>query len=191
MTWGDPPTDLRSDTTSTYQVSSTYLWPPNWHWLKSTRELQEDHYGVNFREMDGEVRADYVTWNATALTAELGEFLNEVGWKPWAKGRGWVNREEAVGELVDVAHFLGNLLCALGVSDEEWEKRYQDKQQVNRDRMESGTYDGRSTKCGCGRALDDLRATTAQVPIKQRDGSVEPELRDGKQCVCGKFHEDP
>lgn len=184
MTWGDPPTGVRSDTTSTtYQTSSRYVWPPNWHWLKSTQELQEDHYGVNFREMEGEALADYITWNVTALTAELGEFLNEVDWKPWVTTRGAVHREEAVGELVDVAHFLGNLLCALKVSDEEWERRYQEKQQVNRDRMASGTYDGRSTKCQCGRALDDKSSNTVNF------GG--PGAPDYSFCVCGKVNDLP
>lgn len=93
--------------------------------------------------------------NYTALVVELSEFLGEVGWKDWATPRGWVNREAAVGELVDVGHFLANILCALGVTDEEWQARYQDKQEVNRQRQRDG-YDGVTGKCArCRRSFDD------------------------------------
>ena len=89
--------------------------------------------------------------------------MQEVGWKPWATPRGWVNRDAAVGELVDVAHFLANLLCALDVSDSEWEYLYRAKQEVNRQRMRSGTYDGVSGKCPrCFRAYDS--PTTSCTP---------------------------
>lgn len=126
-----------------------------WKWLESTKELQESHFGVVY-PIEGEQLANYVTWNHSALVQEAGELLAEFGWKPWAKGRGWVNRELALKEAVDVGHFLANILAAIGVTDEEWTAAYQAKQQVNRDRMTSGTYDGVSTKCpGCKRAYDD------------------------------------
>lgn len=135
---------------------------PTWDWLRSTYRLQSEHFGVplaedgsGIREGDGETLANYVTWNATALNVELGEALTEVGWKPWSEPRGWVNRDKFVGELVDVGHFLANLLVAVGVTDEEWASRYQQKQQVNRERQARG-YDTRVEKCpACGRAYDD------------------------------------
>lgn len=97
-----------------------------------------------------------MTANHTAAVVELSEFMQEVGWKEWATPRGWVNRDAALGELVDVGHFLANLLCALDVSDAEWEHAYRAKQDVNRRRMRSGTYDGVSGKCpSCRRAYDD------------------------------------
>jgi hypothetical protein len=130
-----------------------------WRWLESTRRLQEESFGVDYarfaKEAPNPELADYLTWNVTALVAELGEFLQEVGWKPWTTRRGWVYRERAVKELVDVAHFLANLICALGVTDDEWEQRYRLKQEVNAQRQAHG-YDGVTGKCeGCKRALDD------------------------------------
>lgn len=130
-----------------------------WKWLESTKELQEKSFGFTLPLDEGDALADYVTWNHSALVQEAGEMLAEFGWKPWAVNRGWVNRQLALKEAVDVGHFLANILAAIGVTDEEWEAAYQAKQQVNRDRMASGTYDGVSTKCpGCKRAYEDTVA---------------------------------
>jgi len=128
----------------------------DWRWLESTRELQEEAYGKTFHgHVDPDEFADAIVMNHSALVVELGEFMNEVGWKDWSTPRGWVNRDAAVGELVDVAHFLANLLVRLNVTDDEWEQRYQAKQDVNRNRQRSG-YDTRVHKCpSCGRAYDD------------------------------------
>lgn len=130
--------------------------PENWEWLKSTKELQEQAFGFKLPIPEGPELVDYVIWNHSALVAEASEMLDEFRWKPWAKGRGTVNRELALKEAVDVGHFLANILVSIGVTDEEWQAAYQAKQQVNRDRMASGTYDGVSSKCSlCKRALDD------------------------------------
>lgn len=128
-------------------------WP--WTWLASTHDLQQKFFGVRF-PLEGEELANYVMWNHSALVVEASELLAEFGWKPWSQPRGWVNREAALGEAVDVAHFLGNILCAIGVTDEEWVAAYQRKQEVNRQRQRGG-YDARAGKCrGCGRAYDDV-----------------------------------
>lgn len=130
----------------------------NWNWLASTRVLQEEAFGRDFTNQDPDEFADAIVMNHSALVVELGEFMNEVGWKDWSTPRGWVNRDAAIGELVDVGHFLANLLIRLDVTDEEWELRYRAKQEVNRNRQRSG-YDTRSTKCKCGRAFDDPGVT--------------------------------
>lgn len=125
-----------------------------WKWLRSTVDLQTEAFGVEY-PLTGEVLADYVRTNVTAIVAELGEALKEIGWKPWSTGQGYLYREAFLGELVDVGHFLANLLVAVGITDEEWEAAYQRKQQVNRERQAAG-YDTRAEKCpGCGRAYDD------------------------------------
>lgn len=109
-----------------------------------------------------------MTSNYAALTVELAEFMQEVGWKDWSSPRGWVNRRQAVGELVDAGHFLANLLCALDVTDAEWEEAYRAKQEVNRQRQRDG-YDSSATKCPvCRRSYDDAdvgcTAATASDP---------------------------
>lgn len=138
-----------------------FLDEDDWSWLNSTRQLQRRVYKINYDLMKGDALADYVTWNALALQDEVHEFLQEVQWKNWAKNRGQVNREEAVGELIDVAHFLGNLLVVLGVSDEEYEARYREKQARNAKRQEApGGYDSIAKKCPhCKRELDKEGAT--------------------------------
>lgn len=126
-----------------------------WGWLNSTRRLQEEAFGKDFSKFDPDDFADAVVMNHSALVVELGEFMQEVGWKDWATPRGWVNREAAVGELVDAAHFLANILVRLDVTDEEWERRYRAKQEVNRRRQANG-YTGRNKCPGCYRSYDDV-----------------------------------
>lgn len=128
----------------------------DWKWLASTRTLQEDYFGRDFSSENPDEFADAIVMNYTALVKELSEFMDEVGWKDWATPRGWVNRDAAVGELVDVGHFLANLLIRLRVTDDEWERRYREKQEINRNRQRSGNYDGVSDKCAtCHRSYDD------------------------------------
>lgn len=149
-----------------------------WRWLASTRELQERFFKADFSimETDPDHFADAIVWNHTALVVELGEFMNEVGWKTWSVPRGWVNREAAIGELVDAGHFMANMLTYLGVDDDEWERRYRAKQEVNRQRQRDG-YDARSRKCpGCHRAYDDpgVECTDQRVLAGVHDDAREP-----------------
>lgn len=119
-----------------------------WRWLESTRELQAKHYKDGDPWLlEGDARADFITWNMAALLVEVGEFSREVGWKPWAADRGWT-KAAALDELVDVGHFLGNLLAALQVTDGEWESAYRRKQRINRDRMLAGDYLATGTQEG-------------------------------------------
>lgn len=141
-----------------------------WRWLQSTLDLQMKSFGYDF-PMTGEELGDFVRTNITALVAELGEALKEIGWKPWSVGQGYVNREAYLGELVDAGHFLANLLVAVGITDEEWEAAYQRKQQVNRERQAAG-YDTRAAKCpACGRAYDDA-ATQCNPEQPSDDASL-------------------
>jgi dUTPase len=118
--------------------------------------LQHEAFGRELPIHDPDELADYVVMNHTSAVCELTEFMDEVGWKDWISPRGWVNRTQAVGELVDAVHFIANLACALGVTDEEWERRYRAKQDKNRLRKQT-SYDGVSNKClRCKRALDDV-----------------------------------
>jgi hypothetical protein len=129
--------------------------PTEWRWLASTRVLQREAYGDDEWPKEGEALADSAMVNMFSLMKELTEAGDEIGWKTWITNRGWVNRDAYVGELVDVAHFLANLLVAVGVTDDEWEERYRAKQDVNLRRQRRG-YDGVSEKCPrCGRSYDD------------------------------------
>ena len=87
----------------------------DWHWLEEQRKLQIGSYGTDPQSLVGTERADYWTMMMYALEDEVHEFGREILWKAWAKNRGHIkNRNAALGELVDVAFFLGNLILTLG-----------------------------------------------------------------------------
>ena len=73
-----------------------------------------------------------------ALVELAGEVPREFAWKFWAHDEPFINREKLLDELVDVGHFLANMLDAIGVTDAEWEAAYQAKQAENRRRQKDG-----------------------------------------------------
>jgi hypothetical protein len=130
-----------------------------WRWLESTKELQRIAFGWDWEKIHAEDRypetlAQSFLENAFSAVVEIAELSDEFGWKPWAKPRGWVNREAALTEVVDIQHFLANVLVSIGVTDEEYETAYRRKQEENRRRQRDG-YDGTSEKCPvCRRAAE-------------------------------------
>lgn len=127
--------------------------------------LQTETFGIELDEMNVQERVDYIKENVLAMTDELHELLAETSWKPWAKSV-FLNEEKAFSELVDVWHFMMNIMLAITPNveasqlAEELTKSYFKKREVNVQRQEDG-YDGVSTKCPeCNRALDDTEAVT-------------------------------
>jgi hypothetical protein len=121
-----------------------------WLWLESTHDLQTTTYGYDFSEMGIEDLAKYVTWNVFAAHQELAEAAVEFSWAPWATDEPFVNRERLRDELIDVLHFVGNILVALEVSDEELAAAYAAKQDLNRRRAASRAYSKRKGGLGDG-----------------------------------------
>lgn len=133
-------------------------------WLQMQRKLQIQAFDKDPALLEGDERATFMTWNSAALVFELGEAMDEVGWKPWATSR-HMNREAFIAEMVDLLHFAGNLLlCAAQVYDSGWVdvkglaeevwQAYEAKHEVNLKRQEDG-YDGVAGKCPkCHRELD-------------------------------------
>lgn len=118
------------------------------------RRLQEDSYGFNFDTMTEEERVLFAKDQILALLDEGHEALAEIGWKPWATSR-HMNRDAFVAELVDVWHFLMNLLLSARVTPHEFFSLYVAKNEKNAKRQREG-YDGVSSKCpACKRAYDD------------------------------------
>lgn len=117
----------------------------NWRWLESTRELQEETYGYHYPSMyhDPALLSKHLDWNQTAAVQELAELREEFSWKPWATDAPFVNKERVMQEAIDVLHFIGNILVAIGINDEMLAEYYQQKQAINRARAESGTYSAR------------------------------------------------
>lgn len=130
--------------------------------LDRQRELQKKHYGVDVTKLTEEERAQYIRDMSLALTDELHEALNEVGWKPWATSR-HINRQAYLGELIDVLHFWANLVLVVNTSEEELTAMYFAKADKNAKRQLAG-YDGVSGKCTtCGRAFDDAAVLCTPV----------------------------
>lgn len=138
------------------------LWAEEhgWKWLKSTHELQSQTYHYDLEWFAEGLRleipavlkelAAYIDWNVTAAMQELAEARVEFSWKPWAVDDPFVNRERIIDELVDVNHFIGNILTAMGVTDVEWATAYQKKQEKNRARAASGSYSAKKGELGDG-----------------------------------------
>jgi dimeric dUTPase (all-alpha-NTP-PPase superfamily) len=132
-------------------------------------KLQRESFGVDPLRMHGEERMEYIRMNFIAIIKELGELLDETGWKPWASSN-HVNCDLAVGEGVDAWHLFMNLMLAVsGIeiapdSDgrieiqrfvDHFVMRYFGKNEVNAQRQEDG-YDGVSSKCPvCKRELTE------------------------------------
>jgi hypothetical protein len=126
------------------------------NWVEKTKYLQELAYGHKFEDMTIPELADWIRINVLAAEDELHEALAEVSWKPWAKSE-FFNREAFLGEIVDVLHFVGNLLAGANISDEELNAAYLEKMDRNRKRQEEG-YTGLDKCKVCKRAKDDIIA---------------------------------
>lgn len=110
--------------------------PRGWRWLESTVKLQREAYGFEWtgNESAGQV-AESLKDNLLAAAVELtGEVPREFHWKYWSHAEPFVNRSAVLEELVDVLHFVANMLIAIGVTDDELEEAYQAKQAINRAR---------------------------------------------------------
>lgn len=144
----------------------------SWRWVDSTYALQRNVYGHTLpMQPNTDELADYVQMNLFAAVDEVMEMAGEVGWKPWASPRGWIRPQHIMKEAVDVLHFIANVLCAAGISDDEFWEAYRAKQTVNSERQELG-YDGVSGKCpGCRRSYDDGIDCS---PVNHKDGASEP-----------------
>jgi hypothetical protein len=134
-----------------------------WRWLASTYRLQSEVYDyplevfirgaqANATAQQVAPLANYIQWNMFSAFVEIAEASVEFSWKPWAVDLPFVNRDRIIDEIIDVNHFLGNILTAVGCTDDEYERRYQAKQQKNTDRVESGTYSAK--KGGLGEGSD-------------------------------------
>lgn len=160
--------------TITFTTSEHYL-PPSaplfGTWILQTKELQESAYGHKFENFSQKKLEEWVKINILAAEDELHEALGEISWKPWATAE-FFNREAFLGEIVDVLHFVGNLLAGANITDAELNAAYQEKMDRNRARQKAG-YTGLNKCQVCDRATDDIIA---------HGGTVE-ETTDGRK-IC-------
>jgi len=116
--------------------------------------------GHNVGWMSTAERVKYIKDMYVATVQELGEALDETSWKPWAKGDASVSDDALFAELIDVWHFVMNLMMVakpLLTNDELAaliHAKYMEKQGINRQRQAAG-YDGKNKCPRCGRAYDD------------------------------------
>lgn len=126
------------------------------NWVEKTKYLQEEFYGQKFEDFTLEQLVDWVRINVLAAEDELHEALGEISWKPWASST-YFNRDAYLGEIVDVLHFVGNLLAGAGITDQELNAAYLAKMERNRQRQRDG-YTGLDKCAVCKRAVDDIVA---------------------------------
>jgi len=120
------------------------------------RRIQELAYGKDpYSITDPVERIQFIKDMSMALQMELGEMLDETGWKPWATSN-HVNEEAMQGELADIFLFFINLCMASNASPEVIAEKTLEKMDRNLKRQVDG-YDGIAGKCYlCRRALDDV-----------------------------------
>lgn len=132
-------------------------------WLKKTRELQENAYNVDYsvfhsnKPDDLRSLIEYLRWNMLAIDDELAEVRKAISWKPWQHDDPYADRNEILKECVDVLHFVANILCAAGATDEELDAAYVAKMELNAARQKKGykVLDSDMKCAKCARALDD------------------------------------
>lgn len=107
-------------------------------WLRSTADLQRRAYNHVAEPDNAFLTSRSIRENTLPLIVEAVELLDNVSWKYWAHDEPFVNRDEVLKEAVDVAHFLANILVAVGVTDEEFWTAYREKQALNLERQIRG-----------------------------------------------------
>lgn len=126
------------------------------------KSIQEDVYGYNFDEMRkrlGDVKI-FIDWNESALQDELREMYEALGgvdthasaiWKPWKSKYDEAQEKrfedltseelkELQMELVDIQHFVFNIMLACGMTPELLYEYYVAKNKENIRRQETKKY---------------------------------------------------
>jgi hypothetical protein len=125
-------------------------------WIELTRDLQLTGFHRDLANLEGDERADALHADITGMMCEVVEIGDEIGWKPWVKNRGWYNQKEVCGEIVDLLHFVANVLVTCHINAEMLTYAYLEKVEKNRIRQASGD-DGVSRRCPhCHRSVDDV-----------------------------------
>src|SRR5580765_5999263 len=111
------------------------------------RQLQLESFHVDVANLEGLPRERYVVQNGFAVVAELVKAFDNIDWKMWTTGSParFKDRDSFVREMVDVLHFIMNLLLVADCDATELYTRYVRKAEVNAQRQLDG-YDGISTK---------------------------------------------
>lgn len=127
------------------------------------KDIQQNVYGYDFEALrNGSLEnfRRFFDWNYHAIQDELRETFNALGgmhdgiqagvWKPWKKSHKEQlpnmnynslsdrDKKELKMELIDIQHFLFNLMIASGMTAEELMNFYYAKNAENRERQKRG-----------------------------------------------------
>jgi hypothetical protein len=143
-----PIVDLFSESTNTLQDI-----------MELQKDIQENVYGYNFEELRNqpiEEMRKFFDWNYHAIQDELRETFDALGgvkdgigngvWKPWKKSNAQIKTMkftdltpsdllELKYELIDIQHFINNLMLAVGMDAKEVYNLYFAKNAENRNRQ--------------------------------------------------------
>jgi dimeric dUTPase (all-alpha-NTP-PPase superfamily) len=117
--------------------------------LEMQRHLQMNSFGadpINLAVYGNDAeRSEFAYRSIIMMLDEAHEALGEISWKWWTSEK-FFNEEEFKGEVVDIMHFVLNLVMVSGMSPEEFYIRYQWKNTKNAERQRAG-YGGKTDKC--------------------------------------------
>lgn len=127
------------------------------------KNIQETVYGYDFEKMRSEMSLEdfrrFFDWNYHAIQDELREMFDALGgiedgvgnavWKPWKSKHSEISnmkfndmseadKKELKMELIDIQHFLFNMMLAVGMSADELFNYYFSKNEENRRRQRDG-----------------------------------------------------
>jgi hypothetical protein len=127
------------------------------------KDIQENVYGYNFEELRSKPLPEFrqfFDWNYHAIQDELRETFDALGgikdgigngvWKPWKKtyhekapdmtfnDLSESDKKELQMELIDIQHFLFNMMLAAGLTPQSLMNMYFSKNEENRKRQERG-----------------------------------------------------
>ena len=127
------------------------------------KDIQETVYGYNFDELRNKPLNEFrqfFDWNYHAIQDELRETFDALGgikdgigngvWKPWKKSYheqapkmtfnelSDSDKKELQMELIDIQHFLFNMMLAAGLTPQDLMNMYFAKNKENRERQKRG-----------------------------------------------------
>lgn len=141
--------------------------PDTWdfdEWLGVMADLEKNTFKHDFENYSATQRADYFMMCGLAAHSELTEMMDEIGWKPWDRSRGWVHTDMVASECADLLHFVAHILNAAGVTGEMLTDALVTKVVINKARQAKGD-DTQARRClGCKRSLDDTGTTFLPGP---------------------------
>ncbi len=95
------------------------------------------HIGIDTDNLLPTAQNAYILSFTRAMTQEVAELVDSCAWKWWTDYQQY-NQQNARVEIADLFHFLISLAQVVGLSPAELFSVYEQKYQVNIERLESG-----------------------------------------------------